>query len=138
MEGDGNGIENGEERGKEGSGVHHIKKQAGQKIRLFHSSRGVISGDRRLRLQVANSSGRKTQRLPDDVVLKGEPGTMGTGTRTRIGTDTRAWMTAGTGVGNRDENREEGGGERKPGNLRSDSRGGSKHAREGTTPTGNQ
>ena len=79
------------------------------KTRHCHSARGIISVDKRWRLQVVNSFGRKTWRLPDDVVPREEQGTrdgneeMTTGTRTRVGTGTRAntGMSTRTGIGAR-------------------------------------
>ena len=101
-------------------------------------------------MQVASSFWRKTWRLIDDVVQRGEQGTRdgkeemvtgtgaGTGTWARIGMGTRAGMGARTGAGTGDGDRDEGGGEREPGNLQSGNRGGSEDARGGAMPTSNQ
>ena len=61
----------------------------------------------------------------------------GTGTRTSKRMRTRAGM-GGKRSGNGDESRDEAGGEREPGNLRSCKRGGSEDARGGAAPTSNQ
>ena len=60
-----------------------------------------------------------------------------TGTRTRTRTGTRTGMRAGAGVGTGTIIERQGGGEREPGNLRSDSRVRSEDAREGATSTSN-
>ena len=72
-----------------------------------------MSVDRRWRLKVANSFGRKRRRLSDDVVSRGELGTRdgreetvtgtgtGTVTKTRTATGTRTGMGTGAEVGTR-------------------------------------
>ena len=61
------------------------------------SARGIISVDRRWRLQVASSFGRKTRCLPDDGILRGKPSTRDGGEETGPGTGTRTGMGAETG-----------------------------------------
>ena len=84
----------GEGGGEESSGFRHTRKEAEEKTRRCHSARGIISADRRWRLQVASGFGRMTRRQSDDVVPRGEPGTKDgrgetvTGTRTGAGTGT--------------------------------------------------
>ena len=72
----------------------------------------IISVNRRRRLQVAHSCGRRTRRLPDDIITRGEHGTRdgeeemvtrtgtGSGTETRMRTEvsTREGMGARTGA----------------------------------------
>ena len=96
---------------EESFGIHHIRKEAEHKTRHCHSARGVISLDRRWRLQVARSFWSKIRRLLDGGVPRGEQGTrdrkgetvkgtgttgMWTKTRTRIGMSTREGMGART------------------------------------------
>ena len=70
-----------------------------------HSARGILSVDARWSLQIASSFGRKTRRLPDDVVPRGEqnskvePGIGREETVTRAGTRKRRGMRTRTGVG---------------------------------------
>ena len=93
--------------------THTHTHTAEQKTRHCQSARGIISADRKWRLQVASSFGRKTRRLPDDVVPRGEQGTKDgrdetvtgtetggrTGRRMCTGMSTRVGMGAGTGAG---------------------------------------
>ena len=70
-----------------------------------HPARGIISADRRRRLQVASSFGCKTWRLSDDVVPRGEQDTRDameeamTGIETRTAMSTRPGMRERTGAG---------------------------------------
>ena len=139
------------EGGKENSsGIRYIRKEAKQKIAYCHSAHGIVSVDEGWRLRVASNFGRKTRRLSDDVVPRGEPGTRGGREETVTGTGTRAETNEdeggnghedrdrdwnGSGKGN--ENGAGGVEERVPGNLRSDSRGGSEYTRGGARPTSN-
>ena len=97
-------------------------------------------------MKVTNSFGRKTRRLPANVVPRGD-GREEAATETGMGAGTGGRTSAGMNEGrdggeNRreigDENIHEGGGEREPGNLRSGNRGGSEDSRRRATPTSNQ
>ena len=105
--GDRNGNKNGERKKGERRALisRHIRKEAEKKTRYCHSERGNISVDRRCRLQLVISFRRKTRRLPDDVVPKGEPRPrngreeMVTGAETGVGAGTRAGTGMGTKTG---------------------------------------
>ena len=93
---------------------------------LINTKYTQVIRNRRWRLQVASSFGRKTPRLPDDVVPRegqqykasGREGGNGDGNENVGGNENGARNESG----DRDKNREEGGREREPGNLRSGNR----------------
>ena len=122
--GDGKGNENGEER-VGGEEFWYPPNQERSRVEvqalLFCTSHySIIAVDRRWRLQVVSSFGRKTRRVPDDEIPRGEQGTRdgrketvtrtGTGARTSTGMSTRAEMgvRTGAGTGTRIEMRVEG------------------------------
>ena len=149
---DGKGNENGEGRVGGGGELWFLPHQekTEYKTRHCHFARDIISVDRRWCLQGVNSFGRKTWRLPDDVVTREEQGTRdgkeetATGTRTRVGTGTRAstgmstrtgiGARTGTGTGTRIEMRAE----QKVGTFEVVIEVGRKALQGGMTPTSNQ
>ena len=52
--------------------VRHIRRETKYKTRHGHSTRGIISVDRRWCLQAATNFVREMRRLSNDVVLRGE------------------------------------------------------------------
>ena len=139
---------------KESFDIRPIMKEAAYKTRYCHSARSIISVDRRWRLQVASIFWRKTRRLPDDVVPRGEQRTRdekketgtgnrdggGNGNEDEYGNDNEHQCRDGSENvrGNRDDNRDEGGEERHTGNLRRGNKGESEDARGGAISTSNQ
>ena len=77
---------------------HHEKKQSKRPCTAIpHAASSILYSicnvDRRWRLRVVSSFGRKTQRLPDDIVPRGGQGTSGGRGETVTGTG----VGAGTG-----------------------------------------
>ena len=64
------------------------KERSRVQDRHCHSAHGIVSVDRWWRLQVASSFWRKTRRLPDDVVPRGEQETRDGKEETETGTRT--------------------------------------------------
>ena len=82
--------------------LHHKRSRAEDQALLFHTPHN-LSGDRRLRLHVGKSFGRKTRRLYKVVATRGEPrhrdereeNVTGTGMGTLTGTSTRMGLVLG-------------------------------------------
>ena len=151
---DGNENENGEERGGEGQlwhSPHQERSTVEDQALPFHAWHHLC----RQKVAFAGSQQLPTQDLPPArrCGTKGRIGHQGReggnsdgyryggghGNEAEYGSDyecrDRSENGIGNGNGNGDENRDEGGGARESGNLRSGNRDGSEDARKGATPT---